>query len=125
MTEHPEPWDYPHFSPEEMASPDTGQALMSPLTMRRLEILRTRWGRSLHVTSGYRTAAHNAKVGGSSRSAHLMGRAVDIAMTPSDMPDFVMFARLMGFTGIGVGKSFIYLDDLDGSDRARPGMWTY
>ena len=126
MIEHtPFPWHYANFQPSELASPDTGQTLMDRAFMDRLQHLRSDWGKPIFVTSGYRTAAHNKAVGGSERSAHLIGRAVDIVMTPDAMPDFIVAARENGFTGFGVGKSWLHIDDLDGSDRVRPGMWVY
>ena len=36
------------------------------------------------ITSGYRTASHNTKVGGSRSSQHLLGRAADIQVQDTD-----------------------------------------
>lgn len=46
------------------------------------------------VTSVLRTAAENAAVGGSSRSAHLRGEAVDVGLDSS--PQSVGFLRAVG-----------------------------
>lgn len=43
-----------------------------------LDPLRERWGVPIRVTSGYRSATLNRKVGGSSTSYHLRGMAADI-----------------------------------------------
>ena len=42
-----------------------------------LQCIREHFGKPVHITSGYRTAAHNAAVGGSKSSQHLLGRAAD------------------------------------------------
>lgn len=43
-----------------------------------LEAVRVHFGQPVTVTSGNRCPAHNARVGGASRSKHLTGRAADI-----------------------------------------------
>ena len=39
-----------------------------------LQCIREHFGKPVTITSGYRTASHNAKVGGSKSSQHLLGR---------------------------------------------------
>ncbi len=51
----------------------TGEGLSEVL----LQCIREHFGKPVHITSGYRTAAHNAAVGGSKSSQHLLGRAAD------------------------------------------------
>lgn len=43
-----------------------------------LQELRDEIGVSLHINSGYRSPAHNKKVGGARRSSHLKGMAADL-----------------------------------------------
>ena len=40
-----------------------------------LQCIREHFGKPVHITSGYRTAEHNAAVGGAKSSQHLLGRA--------------------------------------------------
>ena len=47
-----------------------------------LQKIRNHFGKPVHITSGYRTAAHNAAVGGSKSSQHLLGRAADFYWRP-------------------------------------------
>ena len=47
--------------------------------IRVLQGLRAVLGCPINVNSGYRTETHNKAVGGSSNSAHLLGKAADIS----------------------------------------------
>ena len=57
----------------------------------------------VHITSGYRTAAHNAAVGGSKSSQHLLGRAADFYVEGVDVATVAAYAEtlLPGRGGIG------------------------
>ena len=46
-----------------------------------LEVLRSHVGSSISITSGYRSPAHNAKIGGTKNSAHVKGKAADIKVS--------------------------------------------
>lgn len=118
-------WPWTWFHPHELASPDTGESLMMPAFMDKLQLLREVSGHPIGVSSGYRTRAHNTKIGGSPQSAHVLGRAVDIIVKPERRFDLVANARGIGFTGVGIAETFIHLDDMDGTDRTRPFMWIY
>jgi uncharacterized protein YcbK (DUF882 family) len=103
---------------------------MDPWFMVKLELLRRRLGFPLPVTSGFRCVVHNAEVGGGELSAHLEGRAADIAIEGARAVELVRAALGMGFTGIGLrqhgGRRFVHLDDCgDSPDRPRPRIWTY
>lgn len=71
----------PHFTAQELGAdkPEaTGEIVANlRLVAEWLEIVRGILGVPLRVTSGFRTAAQNAAVGGSSRSDHLRGLAAD------------------------------------------------
>ena len=95
-------------------------------------LLRERLGFPLIITSAYRSPEHNAAVGGRTGSAHLAGRAVDVAVYGQEAHALVRWAMLLGFTGIGVSqrgereKRFVHLDDLPPSPGTpRPWIWTY
>ena len=93
--------------------------------MYRLDNLRERFGFPIAVTSGYRTPYHNKAVGGSPKSAHILGRAADIVVIPERRTRLIHWAHRIGFTGIGIAETFIHLDDMDGTDRKRPYLWIY
>lgn len=126
-------WKWPHFTPEEMACRGTGEMLIVPAFMDRLQRLRAVFGRPMVVTSGYRTPAYNARVSRTGRSGpHTTGRAVDVAVAGEEAFHLIQIALAHGFNGIGVGLSghprhrpFVHLDDLRMPDFPRPRFWNY
>lgn len=57
-----------------------------------LQSIRDAYGKSIVITSGYRSKKLNAAVGGSQTSAHVLGFAVDFK--PVDMSDMAVFQDL-------------------------------
>ncbi len=91
-----------------------------------LQDLRDRLGFPLLITSGYRCAKYNAKVGGSPNSRHMTGEAVDIAINTKIMNPIKVRALLSEILkddrlgGIGVANAFIHIDT-----RKIPEIWAY
>lgn len=89
-----------------------------------LDELRRRVGFALVVSSAYRCHAHNAHVGGSMRSRHLVGDAVDISVRGQQAFVLITAAIDMGFYGVGVAQKgdnrFIHIDR-----RKTPTIWSY
>ena len=87
-----------------------------------LDELRGICGFPFKITSGYRTVAENAKVGGVDESSHTKRLAVDISCTDSNRRvKIVCEAYKMGFIGIGIDKNFVHLDIASGKQR----IWLY
>ena len=64
------------------------------------------------ITSGYRTKEHNEKVEGVKNSAHMVGKAADIACHISVNRFRIVTALLAaGFTRIGIYPTYIHVDD--------------
>lgn len=59
----------------------TDKILISKRLIELLQIIRDHFGAAVTINSGYRTASHNAAVGGAPKSQHLYGRAADIVVT--------------------------------------------
>ena len=76
----------------------------------KLQKLRDRLGKPVIITSGYRTAAHNKKVGGAPKSQHLYGTAVDIKVNGMTPKQILPHAEAVGFTGIGLYSGHIHVD---------------
>jgi len=83
---------------------------ISPVLIQKLEELRAvLGGKSIYITSGYRTPAHNARVGGALKSQHLCGRAADIQVAGVS-PRAVAEAAKRIFNGVGLYRSFVHVD---------------
>ncbi len=117
---------FKYFTYEEFDSPDvqgSGQMMSKDLILI-LDNVRAELGKPIDINSGYRTPAHNEKVGGVETSSHLKGLAVDIACNKSqDRFDLINCLLDVGFSRIGVAKTFIHAD-ID-PDKSIGVMWTY
>ena len=76
------------------------------------------------ITSGYRSPAHNAKVGGVPSSSHTNGHAVYI-YAPTSTQKYIIINSLLqvGFNRIGIAKNFIHVDD--DPNKSEYVIWTY
>jgi len=115
-----------YFNYSEFDSPDvqgSGQ-LMDKTLLEMLDEVRDKFDKPIHINSGFRTPAHNEAVGGKENSSHLKGLAVDIACKKStDRFDLINCLLDVGFSRIGVAKTFIHAD-ID-QDKTQGVIWTY
>lgn len=111
-----------HFTTREFACKDgCGWSEPNPRLLARLEALRERLKRPIHIVSGCRCCPHNSKVGGASRSQHIYGRAADI---PASLGVTVKMAKDCGFTGIGTRQGKVVHVDVR-PVRGAPVTWEY
>lgn len=80
-------------------------------TLMKLDRARELAGVPFVINSGFRTEAHNRRMGGAPRSAHLRGYAVDIRTSPATQERVINALRQAGFHRIGVYKTFVHADD--------------
>jgi len=117
---------YRHFTSDEFDSPDDPGSgdKMNPQFMQLLDEARDIAGIPFRINSGFRTPKHNKKVGGSSNSSHLRGRAADIACTHSSQRFRIVAALIAaGFNRVGIASSFIHVDN---DNVKTPGVaWLY
>jgi uncharacterized protein YcbK (DUF882 family) len=102
---------YEFFSDKELACSCCQKNGMNDDFMVRLVGLRKAWGKPMILNSAYRCEKHNKDVGGHPSSYHLAGRAVDVRVKKDDQKAFIKLARSLGFNGIGVGATFIHIDN--------------
>ncbi len=101
--------------------------------MTKLIELREKVNQPMVITSGYRSPEHNKRIGGSSKSAHICGLAVDVGCSGAKAHEIVKLAMELGFQGIGINqhgpheKRFIHLDTMtsDVEGVSRPWIWSY
>ena len=115
-----------HFKQHEFDSPDKkgSGANMQESFVRKLDDARTLADTPFSITSGYRTPAHNKKVGGVANSSHVTGYAADIAVKSNSARFKILNAlHAVGFNRIGIGKGFIHVDN----DPTKPQntVWVY
>ncbi len=120
-------WDgIEFFDSSEFDSPDkpgSGQGMEFKL-IKKIDGIRRACGFPFFITSGFRTAEHNEKVGGKDESAHTTGKACDIKCDISNQRwQVIKWAIDFGIQRIGIGKDFIHLD----TDESKPQrvMWLY
>ena len=101
----------PHFSKHEFRSRDGAEHPIDPKLIAMLEQIRTHFNAPTTVVSGYRSPAHNAKVGGAKNSFHLRGMAADIRVSGVDPAQVYAYCDTAFKTG-GVGKyrTFTHVD---------------
>ena len=100
-----------HFLVREFASRDGSAALLiHPRLVTLLEAVRTHFGRPVVIHSGYRSGAHNAAVGGSPRSKHLLGLAADIVVRGVDAAVVARFCDGLDVGGLGRYPTFTHVD---------------
>ena len=82
----------------------------------QLQCLRDHLGRSITINSGYRSPAHNKRIGGVRNSQHVKGTAADIVvsgMKPKDVAKAIETLIASGDMlqgGIGVYPTFVHYD---------------
>jgi uncharacterized protein YcbK (DUF882 family) len=92
--------------------------------LKKLQTLRDRLNIRMGINSGYRCEQHNAIVGGSPKSRHLIGAAVDVSTvgwSSNYLYRLIKEAQTLGFRGIGIAKTYVHLD----TRESKAKMWVY
>lgn len=102
-----------NFKAREFACSDGSDVIfVSQELVEVLQKIRNRFGKAVTITSGYRTPAHNKKVGGAAYSQHLYGTAADIQVKGVKPKDVAAYAEtlLPNTGGIGIYSTFTHID---------------
>lgn len=107
-----------------MCSPPCSIGQMDAGFLALLDRIRERAGIPIVLNCAYRSREHDLKAGRSGNSAHTRGKAVDVRCTTSANRYKIVAAALEeGVRRIGIGKSFVHLDN----DTSLPlgVIWDY
>ena len=111
-----------YFKRSEFDCKHTGRNNMSFEFLVQLDKLRDVCGFPFTVTSGYRDVDHPEESRKAKGGTHTQGIAADIRITSgADRHTIVKNALQLGFTGIGVAKTFVHVD----LRETTPALWTY
>ena len=83
---------------------------------KNLQVLRDAVGKTITITSGYRSQKHNAKIGGAKNSQHVKGTASDIkvkGMTAKEVAlviEGLIASGKMKEGGIGIYPTWVHYD---------------
>ena len=111
-----------YFKLDEFDCQDTGENNMNPEFLERLDELRHECKFPFTITSGYRDPSHSIEAKKENPGMHTKGIAADIYVSNGvDRYKLLITAFNMGFTGIGVAKTFIHVD----TRTSQPVVWTY
>ena len=112
-----------YFNISEFDCKYTGNNEMDEWFLARLDSLRHTCDFPFTITSGYRDpVGHPIEAKKSIAGTHAQGIAADIKVNNGiEKYKIISEAMKMGFTGIGVAKTFIHVDDR----TTQPVVWSY
>lgn len=109
-----------HFVRKEFACPDQcGFDAVDVELLAVLEDIRFAFDKPLIINSACRCAQHNAKIGGSPKSQHLLGKAADIRVegfTPEKVYNYLLKIYPNKF-GLGLYDTWVHVDVREGQSR--------
>ena len=111
-----------YFKVSDFDCQETGENKMSEEFLLKLDELREACGFPFIVTSGYRSPNHSIEARKNSPGTHTQGIAADIRVSGGNQRYIIaQKAMELGFTGIGVAKTFIHVDIRE----TTPVVWVY
>lgn len=111
-----------NFVVSEFACKDgSDKVLIDTELVEVLQKIRDHFDKPIIITSAYRNAAYNRKIGGVSNSQHCKGTAADICISTVEHAEIAKYAEYImpNKGGIGLYSNFVHIDV-----RANRSRWT-
>ena len=99
-----------NFYLSEFQCPCCNLVMIHSKLLKLLVKLRNKIAQPIYINSGYRCEKENENVGGVLHSYHRLGMAADIYVRNMKTSDLLIYARMVGFMGIGFYPTFLHLD---------------
>lgn len=118
--------EYPNFTAGEFDCRHTGKNEMKHEFMHVLQAIRTEYGKSMQITSGFRHPMHPIEARkGHSMGEHTQGTCADVAcINSADRFRLVELALKHGIDRIGIAKGFVHLG-IGGPGLPGRVIWEY
>jgi zinc D-Ala-D-Ala carboxypeptidase len=113
---------FKYFSRDEFKCSETGNNEIQDEFIHALDKLRESCGFPFAITSGYRDPSHSVEAKKEKAGQHTLGIAADIAVSGGSQR-FIIVSKAMelGFSGIGVARTFVHVD----IRTSQPVLWCY
>ena len=114
--------NFKYFNLSDFNCQETGENEMDLDFIRDLDELREACGFPFIITSGYRSPRHSIEAKKEKPGMHAYGIAADIQVRDGHERMLIVWKAIkMGFSGIGVAKTFVHVD----RRNSTPVMWVY
>lgn len=113
-----------YFKDDEFSRVACSRSDILDSSLERLDRAREIAGVPFVLTSAYRSPESELQKGRSGSGAHTIGRAFDVrCLTNEERWRIVFGALAAGFRRIGIGSTFVHMDD--SPDHPSPRIWLY
>ena len=117
---------YKYFRTEDFDCQETGENGMDTEFIHKLDHLRESCGFPFIITSGFRSKDHSIEKRKEKAGTHAQGIAADIQVSDGNKRyKIVEQAIQMGFTGVGIARTFVHVDSRVVGAGKAPVMWSY
>ena len=113
---------FKYFSRNEFKCSETGNNEIQDEFVHALDKLREECGFPFAITSGYRDPSHSVEAKKEKAGQDTLAIAADIAVSGGAQRIMIVSKALeLGFSGIGVAKTFVHVD----TRTTDPMLWCY